>query len=64
MQNKLMVESSNKNLVSSLWMKINNPHILSRMLNNYNKIVGITMVQFFGFVKDENAFNNFTFMKK
>jgi hypothetical protein len=53
-----MVESSNKNFVSSLWMKVNNSYILSHMLSNYNTIVEITMVQFFAFVKDENAFNN------
>jgi hypothetical protein len=40
----VMVECSNLNLVSKLWMKIDSSPILSEKFNEYNKLVEIAIV--------------------
>jgi hypothetical protein len=59
----ITVESSNKNLVSRLWMKIINSFILIPKLSDYKKLAEIVMVQVLGSMEDERTFSNLTFMK-
>jgi len=59
----IMVESSDNNFVSRLWMKIISFPIMICKLSEYKKLVEIAMVQVLGFVEDERTFSNLTFMK-
>jgi hypothetical protein len=58
-----MVESSNKNLVSRLWMMINSSPIQICKLSEYKKLVEIAIIQVLGFMEDERNFSNLAFMK-
>jgi hypothetical protein len=46
-----------------MWLKIQSFPLLIQRLNEYLKVVEITMVQVLGLVEDKRTFNNLAFMK-
>ncbi len=59
----IMIETSNKNLFSRLWMKIISSPILICKLSEYKKLANVAMVWVLCSMEDQKTFNNLTFMK-
>jgi hypothetical protein len=60
---KVMNELCDKNLVSKMWVTINNNTLLTKWLSEFLKLAKIVMVSILGFVEDECTFSMLTFMK-
>jgi hypothetical protein len=60
---KAMVKPFDINLVTKLWVTINNNVLLIQQLNEYLKLAEIVVVSMLRFVKDERTFSMLAFMK-
>jgi hypothetical protein len=60
---KVMNELCDKNLVSKMWVTINNNTLLTKWLSEFLKLAKIVMVSILGSVEDECTFSMLTFMK-
>jgi hypothetical protein len=60
---KAMAEPVDTNLVTKLWVTINTNALIIQWLNEYLKLVDITVVLVLGYVKDELTFSTLAFMK-
>jgi len=58
-----MAKSFDVNLMTKLCTLINNNGLLAQRLSEYLKLVEITIISMFEFVKDEHTCSTFTFMK-
>jgi hypothetical protein len=60
---KAMAEPFDTNPIIKLWMTITNNSLLCQHLNEYMKLVEITIIFMFGPVEDECIFSILAFMK-
>jgi hypothetical protein len=58
-----MAEPFDTNLVTKLWVIINTNALFIQWLNEYLKLVDITVVLVLGYVKEERTFSTLAFMK-
>jgi hypothetical protein len=60
---KAMAEPFDTNLATKLWVTISTNALFIQWLNEYLKLVDITVVLVLGYVKDERTFSLLAFMK-
>jgi hypothetical protein len=58
-----MTESFHTNLVTKLWVTINNNVLFIQQLNEYLKLAKIVMLSMLGSIEDEQTFSTFAYMK-
>jgi hypothetical protein len=60
---KVTSEPCDKNLVTKMWVTINNNTLLTEWLSEFLKLAKIVMVSILKYVEDECTFSMFAFMK-
>jgi antitoxin component of MazEF toxin-antitoxin module len=60
---KAMVEQFDINIMTKLWVTINNNDLITQQLSEYLKLVEIVMMSMLRFTKDEWTFSTLAFMR-